>query len=97
MTQWQYFVEFYVMDERFIAGVLVTLAVMFLANLLIPPVFKQIAVIRNFFIPPKKPPKKEEKTVTPVRQAFGCLIAVLWLAGFALVVLVGLFWVWSRG
>jgi len=97
MDDWQIFVEYYVMDERFIAGVLVTLAVVLVANLLVPPVIKQVTVVHQFFVPPKKPPKKEEKVVTPLQQVFGCVVAVLWLAGLSALVLVGLFVFWSRG
>ncbi len=97
MDDWQIFFEYYVMDERFIAGVLVTLAVLFVANLLVPPVIKQVTVIRHFFVPPKKPPKKEEKVITPLQQVIGCVVAGLWLAGFIALVLVGLFLFWSRG
>jgi hypothetical protein len=86
MDDWQLLFEYYVLDERFLAGVMATLAVVGLLNVTLPWVFKNVAVIRQFVQPPKKPPKQEEKPRSPLQQAFGCLAAAVSLLATAALV-----------
>lgn len=86
MDDWQIFFEYYVWDERFFAGVLTTLAVMVVLNMALPWVVKNVAVIRQFVQPPKKPPKQEEKALSPLQQAVGCVAAGVSLMAFGALV-----------
>ncbi len=89
MDDWQIFFEYYVWDERFLAGMVTMLAVMLALNVALPWVFKNVAVIRQFVQPPKKPPKQEEKALSPLQQAVGCVAAgVSLLIGGAIVVII---------
>lgn len=97
MDDWQLLLEYYVLDERFWAGVAAMLAVTLLLNVTLPWVVKNVAVIRRFVQPPKKPPKQEEKPVSPLQQAIGCVAAALSLAAAAGVVGAVIYALISRG